>query len=119
MNKYPSNLITLSVSCALILTTTVVTVVTLSAQSAKELHQLDSTSKQLSSFRYDVDKSGEDWIVTFKQRSHIRHHTSPSHAPYVDMWINPNNENLKVAPGQWLEAFIDGKISLLSDADHR
>lgn len=70
-------------------------------------------------FRYDVDKSSTDWIVTFRQVSRIRFHASQNHAPYTEMWVQPKTERLKVRPGQWLSAQVDGSWSRLSDADHR
>ena len=70
--------------------------------------------------RYNVDKSQSTWKVTFEQRSYIRHHTSPSHAPYADMWINAHSDIVNVAHGQWLEGRqSDGGWALLSDADNR
>lgn len=91
------------------------------SSSVEELEKgtaLSSASQQL--FRYNVDKSSRDWVVTFNQVSKIRHHTNRNtYAPYREYTIYNRTDEFIVKPGQWLEGRVQNTWSLLIDADHR
>ena len=89
----------------------------MSNETIIEILQLPGESESRESFKYDVDTRNSVWVVTFKQRSRIRHHTSRNHLPYSDYYV-PSGHRVNVHPGQWLEGKVEGSWSYLRDADH-
>lgn len=75
-------------------------------------------AREEASFTYRVERVGQNLVITFDQWSHIRHHTSRVYYPYLDYRRRRNDQSV-VRPDQWLEALINGRWSLLSDADNR
>ena len=70
---------------------------------------------------YDVESIGENLIFSFSSRPFIRQirvHSSPGYYPYVDQNLTKGNKII-VSPGQWLEGYVDGRLSHLIDADNR
>lgn len=78
-----------------------------------------SSENAAAAFRYHVDKSRSVWKVRFAQFSTVRIHTSPKWAPHLIKSFRAKKDILLVKPGQWIEGKINGRWSLLTDADHR
>ncbi len=72
--------------------------------------------------KYNVDKSSNNWVVSFESRVKVRIHTSRNWAPYSETYGSPKNQII-VKPGQWIEMyiFVNGRWtwSLATDCDHR
>lgn len=72
-------------------------------------------------WEYEIEPDGENLIFSFSSRPFfrkIRVHTSPNYYPYIDQNLTRGNKII-VAQGQWLEGFVDGRLSFLTDADNR
>lgn len=69
-------------------------------------------------FTYDVQRVGNDLVITFNQWSQIKHHTSRGYYPNIDYHRRSGDQSI-VKRNQWLQAKINGNWSLLGDADNR
>lgn len=69
---------------------------------------------------YNIERRGDDLVFSFSSRPYlrkIRSHKSPDYYPYLDINMTLGDEVI-VKSGQWLEGFVDGRWSYLSDADN-
>ena len=90
-----------------------------SSEATKTFESTESIkSTEEALFTYSVDKSSSNWVVTFNQYSKVRHHTSRLYYPYSEYNCRQGDQSI-VSPNQWLEGLVNGRWSLLSDADNR
>lgn len=70
-------------------------------------------------FRYRVAKKANGNLeIFFEQNSKVRHHTNPGFAPFGIVNATPK-VSIIVKKGQWLEGLVNGRWSLLVEADNR